>query len=500
MGTHGLKVYRHNAIYFFHYSQMDSYPDWLGVRILAEIPQDDEFEEWLPLMRKQLDRECEIWEAKGRPSEYENFVDAVTEDRPDGPYYDADFVYEIDLDELVFRVDGRPMFWLDCLPPKDVFLQGISFDNYGDRACALSVPEEYRCDGGLAPCVVEDSVVEEYRSYAAEGSVVPIHELLGVPESLSPVETVWTRLLEVMIGLMMYRFSAIVKEIVFHPSWTELMTEERALGLTAVKAAFEVDVTRDIDLKKLPPTPMKEGVWWVRRDACVCLATHLDEERSMHASIVRLREGVMREKAGAPDVVYGVVTSVYHIVIVRVDRSAGGAVWHTPALQFFPSSYATSASTPGITALARLGRHVEPIEGAAADHPLARLSGEALGELTQDLVARTNNPEFAKLSYSTASSAAELFIGYPLLGEYPLLSVIDVPPEFPEGPEERRKKPYRHLVIGKFTTIADGKLAVVHLAPYTMSGGNCSTFMVKTFRQMVGHGEVACVSACLIQA
>ncbi|KDQ19328.1 hypothetical protein BOTBODRAFT_184379, partial [Botryobasidium botryosum FD-172 SS1] len=105
MGTRGLRVYRHKARYFVHYNQMDSYPDALGSLVLSEIPVGDDFEEWLVLMREQLDKELELWEASGRPGvdEQGNFPDWITEDRPESGDFDSEWLYEMDLDNLVFN-------------------------------------------------------------------------------------------------------------------------------------------------------------------------------------------------------------------------------------------------------------------------------------------------------------------------------------------------------------------------------------------------------------
>ncbi|KDQ19329.1 hypothetical protein BOTBODRAFT_27915 [Botryobasidium botryosum FD-172 SS1] len=492
MGTRGLKVYRHRARYFVHYNHWDSYPEGFGVHVLSEIPQGEAFEEWLALMRKQLDRELKEWEASGCPSrkDQKTFPDWVVEAQATSNEFDAEWIYEIDLDRLVFHIDARPAFRLDCLPPEDVFVEGISYDNYGDRCYAPSVPEEHHYDWKPAPSPVEDSVVDAYCSYARGAeAVVPVHELLSVAKGLSHVETVWTRLLEVTVGQLMCNHSLIVKELESRAHWTEMAEAERALGLVVGNAALEVGFIPGEDEDNFPGVPA-EDVWWLERNMCMCLATHLDDERSMQAAIVRLRNEVMRKEAGTPDVVYGVVTSIYHLVILRVDRSMEGAVKHTPALQFFPSFYATSMSTPGIMALARLGRHVQPIEGATlltTYHPLSQLSDQKLCKFAKRLAYSTDNPEFAKISDPTIS-AAELFLGYPLLGEHLLLSTIDIYPEHPQDSQSRDPRPYRHLVAGEFTTFTHGKLATLRLAPDSWSCANRGEiFVMDSFKPLGCH-------------
>ncbi|KAF8954543.1 hypothetical protein BDZ97DRAFT_1976017 [Flammula alnicola] len=105
------------------------------------------------------------------------------------------------------------------------------------------------------------------------------------------------------------------------------------------------------------PIPTKDSSWrWLREDLCVLWATRLGDEANMQAAVADLFTRVTQAPPKAKTIVYGIVISLFHVVIVRVDLSiSDGSFKHTAALQFLPSFYAQSPSTLGISAVIRLG-------------------------------------------------------------------------------------------------------------------------------------------------
>ena len=97
------------------------------------------------------------------------------------------------------------------------------------------------------------------------------------------------------------------------------------------------------------------GLIWLIPHVCLRIVTHLNDESNLQAVVVDLFDDVMDHPDNVRGAVYGIGFSFYHCVIVRIDTDQPGSFKHTPALQFLPSWYATSQSTPGITALVRLG-------------------------------------------------------------------------------------------------------------------------------------------------
>lgn len=108
------------------------------------------------------------------------------------------------------------------------------------------------------------------------------------------------------------------------------------------------------------PELKRQEFTWAREDTVICIATHLDDKRCLQASISRLVDAITEQK-DHPGNYFGIAFSVYHCAIVKVVKDTRTAKFsHTAALQFLPSFYADSPSTPGITALARLGYRIDP--------------------------------------------------------------------------------------------------------------------------------------------
>ncbi|KII85703.1 hypothetical protein PLICRDRAFT_45054 [Plicaturopsis crispa FD-325 SS-3] len=358
MGTRGYRSYRHKGRYFVSYNHCDSYPSGLGVQVLASIPKGNRevFNAWLERMRTQLDADYE--ELKGT----DDVKYFVSDDQPVNDLF-IEWIYEIDLDRLVFLVDTEPVFRLDHMPPEDVFLRCIGFDHYGHRAPVRTTPAKYRYDWTAPAPRVDDVALEAY--VANKEKEVSAATLLEVADgALSDGEQLHVQLLEVLVGNVM-----------------TASTVGHSVRLLE-NVADRKDLTRNMrDIAGLLPClailpmifpcpkfyrPKNLDAIWLRRDVVLRIATHLDDQRNMQAAVAALVSYVKSTDEGT-DVVYGIVFSIFHCVLIRIDKRAGGSFDHTPVLQFLPSFYAESPSTPGITALARLGfqAHSDGVERAS---------------------------------------------------------------------------------------------------------------------------------------
>lgn len=94
---------------------------------------------------------------------------------------------------------------------------------------------------------------------------------------------------------------------------------------------------------------------WLRENLCVFTWTHLYDESNLKAAVVAITS-CLRSQSPASNS-FGVAFSLFHCVIVKLEGETG-KVSHTGALDFLPSWYAYSPSTPGITALARLSEYL----------------------------------------------------------------------------------------------------------------------------------------------
>ncbi|KII94555.1 hypothetical protein PLICRDRAFT_692919 [Plicaturopsis crispa FD-325 SS-3] len=383
--SRGYSSYRHKGRYFVRYNHSDSHPWGLGSRLAATIPKEDPraFNAWLENARAQLDADYEELKNIGGTDDSDDSNDSNDSDDSndsndsDGSYDTdkidrrayfvsdkqpvtdryIDWVWEIDLDRLVFLVCAEPFFRLDHMPWDDVFLQCIGYDHYGHHAPIEETPSEYRYNWTAPPPSVEDAALEVY--VAHKRNETSAATLLSAVDGdvLSDDECVHTQLLEVLVGNIMKApavgHSVRLTENVARPE--ELTQDIRDFAVLLPCLALLPSIFPYPDLKR----PENVDAIWLRRDVVLRVTTHLDDERNMQAGIAALVSAIMSTTEGE-GIVYGVVFSIFHCVLVRVDMNAGGSFDHTPALQFLPSFYAKSPSTPGITALARLGFRYDP--------------------------------------------------------------------------------------------------------------------------------------------
>src|SRR5216684_6171213 len=186
MCTRGYTVYRHKGRYSLEYNQRNPYPDELRFAFLHEVPHDaskEEFEEWVKLTREMLDARYE--ELK----DLDDLEDLMSGKQPGNDVF-IEWVYEIDLDNLVFHVDSQPLFRLDNMPPDDVFIRAISFDNFGHRALYEHTPAQFRYDWHAPPPLPPPESLVAYSSYQNRSptSSIPVHDLLSIPVAKSAIE------------------------------------------------------------------------------------------------------------------------------------------------------------------------------------------------------------------------------------------------------------------------------------------------------------------------
>ncbi|TFY83861.1 hypothetical protein EWM64_g145 [Hericium alpestre] len=148
-------------------------------------------------------------------------------------------------------------------------------------------------------------------------------------------------------------------------------------------------------------------------------------------------------RAEGPREVFGVIFSITHCAIIRIDRSGPGSFTHTPALPFLPSWDTTSAATPGITALARLAHlydrqhylrllmvcgieppHMPPLP-LPKDHILRQLPAEMLLRIIKYLPDTRDVISFGAACSETRVLVESIFSGGPVFQDCELISMSD---------------------------------------------------------------------------
>ncbi|KAG1845504.1 hypothetical protein DFJ58DRAFT_800875 [Suillus subalutaceus] len=353
MGTRGYYVLRYRNLYFAQYHHRDSYPDGLGVKALQSM----QYPSAITTHRQVLG---EILDGLESPSLYLVLIEGGEDLLPPSRVrleidIMIEWVYEIDLDRNIFHINGMPFFSLECLPDDEDFIQYISKDHYGNLACASQCPPEHRYKRPTPP-TVDNSDLATYQSFLCTGSHVALSDLLAINYFLSPDEHIRVSLLEVMVGQCMIN-PAIGKDIYdieLVSDHNQLTDDQWSIACFMASIAFVPPIFDHIT-HACHPEPSRKEFTWVREDTVVCIATHLDDERCLQASVSRLINEITEQKDNSGDY-FGIAFSVYHCALVKVVKDAHTVTFsHTNALQFLPSFYADSPSTPGITALARLG-------------------------------------------------------------------------------------------------------------------------------------------------
>jgi len=291
--------------------------------------------------------------------------DYISWTRPTYGVFDAEWIYEIDLDRNIFHINNIPYFRLDCLPDEDGFLNyaADSMDHYGNEACAPSCPPCHKYERP-APPDVADSELVMYQSLVCAGSHVTLNELLVVNDILSPIEQVRVSLLETMVGKCMGnpfgRVARIIRQIELAPNHNQLTDDEWSIACSMANIAFIPQIFDKEENIINSPHRNRAEFTWVREDTVLCIATHLEDERCLQASMSRLINAISEQK-NTPGDYFGVAFSVHHCAIVKVVKGEHATTFsHTDTLQFLPSFFGDSPSTPGIVALARLAYRIDP--------------------------------------------------------------------------------------------------------------------------------------------
>ncbi|PCH42212.1 hypothetical protein WOLCODRAFT_137765 [Wolfiporia cocos MD-104 SS10] len=458
MGTRGYKVTRHKNRYVYIYNHLDSYPSGLGVKILEEIPTDPaEFQQWLNDLRTWAEECFAAWD-NASAKEREEMTESVSWEQPANDIM-IQWVYELDLDNLVFHVDCAPLFRLDHLPPPELFCEFISKDSYGRRAYHPETPEEYRYNWTAPPPPVDESALSGYTGYAP--TCVQLEDLIPITLQMAVSHAVRVRLVEVCIGHFISVYGTTpIRKLESVPSRSKMSREDLALALTFVRIGLasllpvppprpkSTRTFRDVRGTPTPPpdvpsrSPLPQGeFWWPQRDLCVRVCTHLDDASNLQAAVSQTVKEILHAADGF-SVIYGLAFSIFHCVVIRVSKpsqeGSSPTVEHTPALQFAPSYYTDSPSTQGIIALALLAQainfdvrstlrahlgdqYTEP-EMLPQNNRLARLPAELLDKIAGFLMSADDLAHFA-MSSQQALEAATPHLRRPFVASYPLLTV-----------------------------------------------------------------------------
>ncbi|KAJ8583527.1 hypothetical protein M405DRAFT_884791 [Rhizopogon salebrosus TDB-379] len=354
MGTRGYRVYRYREMFFIKYNNRDSYPESLGVDILESMRRSGAIE-W---KREELEEVLDELGGPYSPDSDDDFDIRIVKERPWTDLF-IEWIYEIDLDRNIFHVNGIPFFSLECLPDSTAFLEYVTKDHYGHITCPPTCPPEQKYKLS-APPVVDDSDIATYQSLVCTGTQVALSDLLAISDALSPDENVRVSLLEALVGQYLVRRDvAYITHDLGLISGPEQLTDD--FWLVASSMANLAFVPQMFDSKYISheDLDLQEELTWVRGDTVLFISTHLHDERCLQVALSRLIDEILEQKDTGD--YFGVAFSLFRCAIIKVVIDEHTTTFsHTAAFEFLPTFHADSPSTPGITALARLGYRIDP--------------------------------------------------------------------------------------------------------------------------------------------
>jgi hypothetical protein len=397
----------------------------LGIKVATEIPHDAEaYKLWIEKLREALDHHFE--QKKDEIDSPNGLNYRITTERPLNDLW-IEWVYEIDLDHEVFlgkslfsssskhdwishfeAVDSRPLFALNNMPDSEaLFIQCIGFDSYGHRGYDPSTPEKHVYNWQSAPPKVDDHVLDDYNAHQPKAEpFASISELLGATgRKMSSCEAVRIALYEVIIGKVMssWEIGRAVRVLETAADRADIPVFLLAAGVDMVQVTLG-RMLFGLKVKTAPADPKGSEFSWLAPDICMRITTHLDNERNMKKSTLELVDEVAANRQPG-SVTYGILFSFFHCVIVRVDSQ--NEFKSTAALQFLPSFYATSSSTPGIMAIGSLAYHcldTVNVDGALNTIPPDHFLHQVPLDVLENIAALLGPSEL-----ETLSTAATIF-------------------------------------------------------------------------------------------
>ncbi|KAG6916715.1 hypothetical protein DXG01_005664 [Tephrocybe rancida] len=384
-----------------------------------EIPVNpDSYKKWLQSMQEQLDRTL-----KTRDDIANGFDYMEESDSP--PQLDRfiQWTYEVDLDNEVFLVNNWPVFNLRNVPhDRRTFVLSIGRDSYGNSGYDASTPEVHRFLSWKVPTSTFDQTnIARYNSQNVRRQDVPGEEIADISTIKQSLLGLRIRFLEVLIGAAMKGsyYSNVMNRAGCFSNYLDFPDILAELGYFLADCAANPCICDDWSPRKAT------GVFQLSSKIYFRLATHLADNDALQATVAEILD-FMKHNPETAGVIYGVAFSFVHCVIIRVDME-DWTVDHTSALQFLPSFYGNSPSTPGISALARIGCLADPLiefdvafpkeNELVKDFPI-----EIWSQVAEYLLTNTEFKAMAHicpLSWSVANTQLK----YPFLDPYRLKSL-----------------------------------------------------------------------------
>lgn len=354
------RVYRHRGRFYTQFVSHDTYPRGLGLELMHSVPKEPRrYAEWITERRKFFD------EVQAQVVDEEHPEYTITFTTPKFDDFIC-YIYEIDLDHHTYHYGGFPMFRLDNLPPDEIFEKSIGKDGFGHATPTEALPEEhmYRMRPIMLPKPLD---IEEYEAYREPtGKFDALQAILDAHSVLSDAQESCVRLFEVIACSFVHSYalgSALGSSELYCDDADDVGPIPKFVAEAALKFLLSAFLPMHYDMRA------KNGIdaqyearradyLWIYYNLCAKAAVDwIDRDSVLRGAVGDLVRHI--RGTGKEGVVYGVLCSLFHVVIVRVDMGDGGRFEHTPALTFLPPRLGHGPWAQGIEAVMKLSFHLQ---------------------------------------------------------------------------------------------------------------------------------------------
>ncbi|KAF7794583.1 hypothetical protein EIP86_005718 [Pleurotus ostreatoroseus] len=327
----------------------------------------DKFDLWIKNVTPAFIWCYERFRGAGERKVRDQWLRSAGDDQSWEKRYACSCVFEIDLGHGVLLYQHHPVYHLDRTLPTDPIdiLLNLTTDEglFQFTEFFQTTPAGYTFDLSYlkVPQVRDESLALYQGSLSDFKAVTVARDILSAPEHLSTCEATCLHFAAIHAAIYgRYCRSILLKDVA-------LVDNTEDIGWNGREIAYLLAAVALLPLHILGPpsdeigTPWykmfseaKNEFWYLRQHICLTLATHLLDERNAQYHISRTVQSIMT--CGTKKIVYGVIFSVFHCIVIRVDRQDVGSFVRTEVLEFLPApSNQTVSYTPGLELLTRLG-------------------------------------------------------------------------------------------------------------------------------------------------
>ncbi|KAL5500881.1 hypothetical protein ACEPAH_9268 [Sanghuangporus vaninii] len=353
MDATALYAYRYQNTYMIYVDHYDGYPSGRGTSLVRSIPTEPvEFDAWLWEARELNARIVE----KLKHTDSSDNLGCYRRPSSEAPVNDVNirWVYTIDLDRLVFSVDGTAHFKLNNIPRREdgeEWIRYLGQDGVGWRCLKPSTPKSHIADVELYPDLPEMSGVasrtgdnfDRFHYHCLGATLVDPGDLLrDCSQTEIASQAIAVTLVKAVVG---HSYGRLCDACQYEPSDRRLQRLAayllRASAPNFLQLHLASDPVMESPSQEVESTDKEEdqekehnrepGVLYWFRGCLILLSNRLEFETHLKANIARV---VTHIKAKRLESCTALIWSIRHVVIVRVFNDR---VVHTPALPVLPA-------------------------------------------------------------------------------------------------------------------------------------------------------------------